>query len=75
MKKSFITSKPGISESKLGPHTSLLILSLTDTFMTSWASSQENLSSGRPTKRVSNQSPQLQRLARKLKFHMQQVYI
>ena len=33
-----------------------------------WASSRENLSSGFPTKRVSNQSPQLQRLARKLKF-------
>ena len=32
-----------------------------------WASLQENLSSGCPTKRVSNQSPQ--RLARKLKFH------
>ena len=35
-----------------------------------WASSRENLSSGFPTKRVSNQSPQLQRLARKLKFHL-----
>ena len=33
------------------------------------ASSQENLSSGFPTKRVSKQSPQLQRLASKLKFH------
>ena len=40
-----------------------------------WASSRENLSSGCPTKRVSNQSPQLRRLARKLKFHLQQVYI
>ena len=39
-----------------------------------WALSGENLSSGCPTKRVSNQSPQLQRLARKLKFHLQQVY-
>ena len=29
-----------------------------------WASSRENLSLGFPTKRVSNQSPQLQRLAR-----------
>ena len=28
-----------------------------------WASSRENLFSGFPTKRVSNQSPQLQRLA------------
>ena len=28
-----------------------------------WASSRENLSLGFPTKRVSNQSPQLQRLA------------
>ena len=35
---------------------------------TIWTSSQENLSSGFPSKRVSNQSPQLQRLARKLKF-------
>ena len=35
-----------------------------------WASSRENLSSGFPKKRVSNQSPQLQRLARKLKFHL-----
>ena len=35
-----------------------------------WASSRENLSSGCPTKRVSNQSPKLQRLARKLKFHL-----
>ena len=35
-----------------------------------WALSRENLSSGCPTKQVSNQSPQLQRLARKLKFHL-----
>ena len=35
-----------------------------------WASLRENLSSGFPTKRVSKQSPQLQRLARKLKFHL-----
>ena len=33
-----------------------------------WASSRENLSWGCPTERVSNQSPQLQRLARKLNF-------
>ena len=33
-------------------------------------SSRENLSSGFPTKRVSNQSPQPQRVARKLKFHL-----
>ena len=33
-----------------------------------WASSRENLSSGFPTKRDINQSPQLQKLARKLKF-------
>ena len=38
-----------------------------------WASSRENLSLGFPTKRVSNQSPQLQRLARKFKFHLYQV--
>ena len=34
-----------------------------------WASSRENLSSGFPSKRVSNRSPQLHRLARKLKFY------
>ena len=33
-----------------------------------WASSQENLSSGFPSKRASNRSVQLQRLSRKLKF-------
>ena len=33
-----------------------------------WASSQENLSPGFPTMRISKQSPQLPRLARKLKF-------
>ena len=33
-----------------------------------WASTRQNLSSGFNTKRDSNQSPQLQRLARKLKF-------
>ena len=33
-----------------------------------WASTQQNLSSGFLKKRDSNQSPQLQRLARKLKF-------
>ena len=40
-----------------------------------WAVTRENLSSGFPTKWGSNQSPQLQRLARKLKFHLYQVYI
>ena len=35
-----------------------------------WASSRENLSSGFSTKRVSNQSPKLQRLARKMKFRL-----
>ena len=39
-----------------------------------WALSREDLSSGCLTKRVSNQSPQLLRLARKLKFHLKQVY-
>ena len=34
------------------------------------ASPRENLSSGFPAKRDSNQSHQLQRLARKLKFHL-----
>ena len=33
-----------------------------------WASLRENLSAGFPTKQDSNQSNQLQRLARKLKF-------
>ena len=40
-----------------------------------WASMQENLSSGFQTKRDSNQSPQLQRLARKLKSCLKQVWI
>ena len=40
-----------------------------------WASSRENLSSGFPTKRVTDQSPQLQRLARKFKIHLKQVYV
>ena len=35
-----------------------------------WPRRRENLSSGFPPKLVSNQSPQLQRLARKLKFHL-----
>ena len=35
-----------------------------------WALLQENLSLGCPTKPVSNQSPQLQRIARKLKFDL-----
>ena len=35
-----------------------------------WASTRQNLSSGIPTKRDSNPSPQLQRLARKLKFRL-----
>ena len=41
-----------------------------------WASTQQNLNLGFPTKPVSNQSPQLQRLARNLKFHLfKEVYI
>ena len=35
-----------------------------------WAATRENLSSVIPTKPDSNQYPQLQRLARKLKFHL-----
>ena len=35
-----------------------------------WASSREILSSGFPTKPVSNQSPQLQRLASELKLRL-----
>ena len=46
------------------------ILSSACVVKTIWASSRENLSSGFPTKRVSNQSPQLQRLPRKLKCHL-----
>ena len=38
-----------------------------------WASPREDLFSGFPTKRDSNQSPQLQRLARKLTFRSKQV--
>ena len=40
-----------------------------------WASMQQNLSSVFLTKPDSNQSPQLQRLARKLKFHLWQVLL
>ena len=39
-------------------------------FIMIWASSRQNLSSGFPTKRNSNQSAQLQGLARKLKFYL-----
>ena len=39
------------------------------TLVSTWALLRENLSSGFLTKRVSNQSPQLQRLAGNLKFH------
>ena len=45
--------------------TSQKILILLLASLDNWASSRENLSSGFPTKRFSNQSPQLQRLARK----------
>ena len=38
-----------------------------------WASTRQNLSFGFPTKRDSNQSTQLQRLARKLKLRLKQV--
>ena len=41
--------------------------------MTIWASSQENLSLGFPSKQVSDRSTQLQRLVRKSKFHLSQV--
>ena len=34
-----------------------------------WSSSRENLSSGFPTKQLKNQSLQLQRLAKNLKFY------
>ena len=35
-----------------------------------WAETRENLSSGFPTKRDSNQSPQLHPTARKIKFRL-----
>ena len=38
-----------------------------------WATTRQNLSSGFQKKRDSNQSTQLQRLARKLKMHLWQV--
>ena len=41
---------------------------LTLSFLDIWASTLQNLSSRFPTDRDSNQTPQLQRLARKLKF-------
>ena len=44
-------------------------------FLIIWASTRQNLFSGFPTKPVPDQSPQLQRLGRKVKFHMYQVYI
>ena len=40
-----------------------------------WTSARQNLSSGLPTKRDSNRSPQLQRLARKMKFCLLQVFV
>ena len=40
-----------------------------------WASTQQNVSSGFPTNRDSNQSLQLQRLSRRLKFRVKQVEI
>ena len=40
------------------------------TLVMKWASSRESLSSGFTTKRVSNHSPQLHRLAKKIKFHL-----
>ena len=40
-----------------------------------WASSRQNLSSVFPTWRVSNPSPQLQRLSRKWKFNLYYVYL
>ena len=39
------------------------------------ASARQNLSSGFLTKRDSNQSPQIQGLAREMKFHLKQVKI
>ena len=42
---------------------------------TIWARLRENLSSGVPLKPVSNRSPHLHRLSRKLKFHLYQIYI
>ena len=38
--------------------------------VTLWPATRQNLASGFPTKQDSNQSPQLQGLARKLKFRL-----
>ena len=51
----------------------LKVMKYTSQLIIIWASPPENLSSGCQTKRVSNQSPQLQGLARQLKFHTLQV--
>ena len=50
----------------MGTHVKLYLL--LDTGSNNWAATRENLSSGFTTKQDSNQSPQLQRLSRKLKF-------
>ena len=54
-----------VKEGKISTETALQVVSIC-------ASSGENLSSGFLTKRVSNQSPQLQRLVRTLKFYLWQ---
>ena len=59
--KSFITTSRILGKSLACSHKNAY---------TKWATSRENLPSGFPPKRVSKQSPQLQRLARKLKFHL-----
>ena len=60
-----------------GTHFKLQIQKLTFKAISAsnWALAQPNLSSGFPTKWDSNQSPQLQRHARKLKFRSKQVWI
>ena len=47
-----------------------LIADIAKTFEDKWPSSRKTCPFGFPTKQISNQSPQLQRLARKFKFHL-----
>ena len=66
-----------VSGVKLSQADSLISLSnlVSEKTISIWASTRQNQSSGFPTKQDSNQSPQLQRPARKLKFNLKQVYI
>ena len=73
---SFVAEQNRLSAWSLFPKKAYpLLCNAVDDAAFNWASPGENPSSGFPTKLVSNQSPQLQRLARKLKFQLYQVYI